>query len=66
MTTNAPDPILHNALPPPNPNSPTPQTTPRHHAGKNQMFELGPGAQIKAMLKRIDPAAWGQFKNVAA
>ncbi|KAK2076516.1 hypothetical protein QBZ16_001042 [Prototheca wickerhamii] len=27
---------------------------------------LGPGAQIKAMVKRIDPGAWGAFKNVAA
>lgn len=35
-------------------------------AGKNQLFELGPGAQIKAMVKRIDPSAWGAFKNVAA
>uniref|UniRef100_A0A1D2A501 Malonyl-CoA:ACP transacylase (MAT) domain-containing protein n=1 Tax=Auxenochlorella protothecoides TaxID=3075 RepID=A0A1D2A501_AUXPR len=35
-------------------------------AGKNQLFELGPGAQIKAMVKRIDPGAWGAFKNVAA
>ena len=38
----------------------------RAHAGKNQLFELGPGQQIKAMVKRIDPAAWGAFKNVAA
>jgi len=35
-------------------------------AGKNEMYELGPGAQIKAMVKRIDPAAWKAFKNVAA
>ena len=35
-------------------------------AGKSQLFELGPGAQIKAMVKRIDPGAWGAFKNMAA
>lgn len=35
-------------------------------AGKNEMYELGPGAQIKAMVKRIDPAAWKAFKNVVA
>ena len=34
--------------------------------GKNQLFELGPGQQIKAMVKRIDTKAWGSFKNVAA
>ncbi|KDD71572.1 hypothetical protein H632_c4767p0, partial [Helicosporidium sp. ATCC 50920] len=35
-------------------------------SGKNQFYELGPGAQIKAMVKRIDPGAWGGFKNMAA
>lgn len=35
-------------------------------AGKNQLHELGPGAQIKAMVKRIDNAVWQSFKNVAA
>ncbi len=35
-------------------------------AGKDQLFELGPGAQIKAMVKRIDPKAWAAFKNVSA
>ena len=28
--------------------------------------ELGPGAQIKAMTKRIDNAVWKTFKNVAS
>ncbi|KAK9843971.1 hypothetical protein WJX81_000807 [Elliptochloris bilobata] len=31
-----------------------------------QLWELGPGAQIKAMVKRIDTAAWRGMKNVAA
>ena len=35
-------------------------------AGKNQLYELGPGQQIKAMTKRIDAGAWGAFKNMAA
>ena len=35
-------------------------------AGKTQLFELGPGAQIKAMVKRIDNGVWQGFKNVAA
>ncbi|KAI3426449.1 hypothetical protein D9Q98_008816 [Chlorella vulgaris] len=35
-------------------------------AGKNQMHELGPGMQIKAMVKRIDNTAWAAFKNLAA
>ena len=34
--------------------------------GKSQLHELGPGAQIKAMLKRIDNNAWKSFKNTAA
>ncbi|KAK9830038.1 hypothetical protein WJX72_009330 [[Myrmecia] bisecta] len=34
--------------------------------GKTQLFELGPGAQIKAMVKRLDPAVWKAFKNTAA
>lgn len=33
--------------------------------GKSQLHELGPGAQIKAMLKRIDHNAWKVFKNTA-
>lgn len=35
-------------------------------AGKTELFELGPGAQIKAMTKRIDNAIWRGFKNVAS
>lgn len=35
-------------------------------AGKSRMYELGPGAQIKAMMKRIDNPTWKTFKNVAA
>ena len=35
-------------------------------AGKSEMFELGPGAQIKAMTKRIDNPIWRAFKNVAS
>ncbi len=35
-------------------------------AGKTQLHELGPGAQIKAMVKRLDNAVWKNFKNIAA
>jgi [acyl-carrier-protein] S-malonyltransferase len=35
-------------------------------AGKKEMFELGPGQQIKAMTKRISPDLWKGFRNVAA
>jgi [acyl-carrier-protein] S-malonyltransferase len=35
-------------------------------AGKTQLSELGPGAQIKAMVKRVDANAWKGFRNVAA
>jgi hypothetical protein len=28
--------------------------------------ELGPGQQIKAMVRRVDGEAWKGFKNVAA
>ena len=35
-------------------------------AGKTQLHELGPGQQIKAMVKRIDNSVWSGFKNVAA
>ena len=35
-------------------------------AGKQEMFELGPGAQIKAMMKRINTDVWKAFKNTAA
>ena len=39
---------------------------PASAAGKNQLHELGPGQQIKAMVRRIDNTAWSAFKNVAA
>jgi len=32
--------------------------------GKNSLHELGPGQQIKAMVKRIDQPTWKKFKNV--
>lgn len=35
-------------------------------SGKTQLHELGPGAQIKAMVKRLDNAVWKNFKNIAA
>eukprot|EP00890_Picochlorum_soloecismus_P003879 jgi/Picsp_1/4492/NSC_06713-R1_malonyl :acp acyltransferase len=35
-------------------------------SGKNELHELGPGAQIKAMVKRLDNAVWKNFKNIAA
>lgn len=35
-------------------------------AGKTQLHELGPGQQLKAMVKRIDNGVWQAFKNVAA
>lgn len=35
-------------------------------SGKNRLYELGPGAQIKAMVRRIDNSVWSSFKNVAA
>ena len=31
-----------------------------------QLWELGPGTQIKAMVKRIDTAAWRAMKTLAA
>ena len=31
---------------------------------KSQLFELGPGQQIKAMCKRINPAIVKAFKNI--
>ena len=33
-------------------------------SGKNKLFELGPGAQVKAMVKRIDNGCWKAFTNV--
>jgi hypothetical protein len=35
-------------------------------AGCRQLFEIGPGSQIKAMVRRIDQAAWKDFVNVKA
>ena len=35
-------------------------------ASKNEMYELGPGQQIKAMVKRIDNATWSNLKNIGA
>ena len=32
--------------------------------GKTKMYELGPGAQIKAMVKRISPEAWKAMQNI--
>lgn len=32
--------------------------------GKNKLYELGPGAQIKAMCKRIDKEVWSGFTNI--
>ena len=34
-------------------------------AGKSQLAELGPGAQIKAMVKRVDMGVWKAMKNVS-
>jgi hypothetical protein len=34
--------------------------------GKTELYELGPGAQIKSMLKRIDNGVWKNTKTVAA
>jgi len=33
-------------------------------AGKTQLHELGPGQQIKAMVKRIDNACWKKFTSI--
>ena len=33
-------------------------------SGKTKLYELGPGAQVKAMVKRIDTATWKAFTNV--
>lgn len=33
-------------------------------AGKTSLYELGPGAQIKAMIKRIDGNVWKTVVNV--
>ena len=34
--------------------------------GKDQMFEVGPGSQLKAMMKRIDMQVWKAMRNVSA
>ena len=33
-------------------------------AGKRELLELGPGTQIKAMIKRIDGEVWKSVRNV--
>jgi [acyl-carrier-protein] S-malonyltransferase len=35
-------------------------------AGCSALYECGPGQQIKAMVRRVDQAAWRAFKNVPA
>lgn len=34
--------------------------------GKNQVYELGPGSQLKAMMKRVDLYVWKAMQNVSA
>ena len=34
--------------------------------GKNQVFELGPGSQLKAMMKRVDLQIWKAMQNISA
>eukprot|EP00898_Chlorokybus_atmophyticus_P005012 jgi/Chlat1/5511/Chrsp360S05337 len=34
-------------------------------AGKKDMFEVGPGQQIKAMVKRMDQSVWKGFTNIS-
>ncbi|WIA44196.1 hypothetical protein OEZ86_010517 [Tetradesmus obliquus] len=34
--------------------------------GCEQLYEVGPGQQVKAMVRRLDQAAWRAFKNVPA
>ena len=33
--------------------------------GKDRLYELGPGAQIRAMMKRISTDAWKAMQNVS-
>jgi hypothetical protein len=33
-------------------------------AGKKELFEMGPGQQIKAMMRRMDMDAWKAFTNI--
>jgi [acyl-carrier-protein] S-malonyltransferase len=35
-------------------------------AGCSRLYECGPGQQIKAMVRRLDQAAWRSFRNVPA
>lgn len=34
--------------------------------GCSRLFEVGPGHQIKAMVRRISQQAWKDFTNVSA
>ena len=34
-------------------------------SGKNQVYEVGPGSQLKAMMKRVDTQVWKAMKNVS-
>lgn len=34
-------------------------------AKRDQLYELGPGAQIKAMVKRVDMGVWKAMKNIS-
>ena len=34
-------------------------------AGKDKLYELGPGQQIKAMTKRVDNNLWKNLTNVS-
>ena len=34
-------------------------------AGKDKLYELGPGQQIKAMAKRLDNTVWKNLTNVS-
>ena len=33
--------------------------------GKNKMYELGPGSQLKAMMKRVDLQIWKAMLNIS-
>lgn len=39
-------------------------TVPHTGPGPKLLHELGPGQQIKAMVRRLDPEAWKSFSNV--
>ncbi len=34
-------------------------------ARKERLYELGPGAQIKAMVKRVDMGVWKAMRNIS-